>query len=358
LRKNTAKLLTMLLMVVSLSPIILLKQFSNAEDTVVYIKPDGSVVPSTAPIQRNGNIYTLTGNINTTVIVEKSHITFDGNGFRIFGKGWNVTVDGLVLDNVVNVTVKHVNFSHFYWGVRLFQCSNIVLSENEMFENAYGIHPDWSNNSLVIRNKVKASIGGGVYLTNSFNITFENNLIISNSYYAMRITNSENCTLRRNVIAHNFGSGIHFMNSNNNKVYNNNLLNNTYDAVNTNSVNMWDDGYLNGGNYWGLYSGSDLFSGVNQDILGSDGIGDTPYIIDGKNKDRYPLTKPLQLSIRGDVNYDGIVDIFDITAMASVYHSKEGDERWLPQADLAPPYGTIDIFDLVTCASHYKEKFP
>ncbi|MCW3985022.1 MAG: hypothetical protein NWE91_01215 [Candidatus Bathyarchaeota archaeon] len=33
-------------------------------------------------------------------------------------------------------------------------------------------------------------------------------------------------------------------------------------------------------------------SGPNQDQLGSDGIGDTPYVIDLNNQDRYPLMKP------------------------------------------------------------------
>jgi len=345
-------------MIVSLFQLLFPEEFLYAEETIVCIKPDGSVVPSTAPIQRNGNVYTLTGDVNTTVMIQKSHVVFDGSGFRVFGRGWDKTVDGLVLENIVNVTVEHVKVSNFYWGVRLFQCSGIVLFENEMLENAYGIHPNWSNNSLAIRNKVKANIGGGVYLTNSFNITFENNMIISNNYYAMRITNCENCTLKRNVVVHNFGSGIHFMNSNNNKAYNNILLNNTYDAINADAVNIWDDGYPTGGNYWGLYSGSDLFSGTNQDAPGSDGIGDTPYIIDSSNRDRYPLMKPLPLAVRGDVNYDGIVDILDVAAMASIYHTKEGENGWMPQADLASPYGIIDIYDIVTCISHYHEEFP
>jgi len=342
----------------SILQIVSQRQILNAEETIIYINPDGSIQPATAPIQRSGDKYTLTGDINTTLIVRKSNIILNGNGHTLLGDDWNKTIDGLVLENVANVTVKRFTISNFYWGLRLFQSRDIVLFENILFKNVYGFHPNWSNNSFAIRNKIEANIGGGVYLTNSFNITFEENLIIRNKLYAMRITNCRNCTIKRNVVAHNFGSGVHFMNSNNNKVYKNNLLNNSYDALNTDAVNIWDDGYPDGGNYWGLYSGSDLFSGVNQDILGSDGIGDTPYIIDGKNKDKYPLMKPLQLSIRGDVNYDGIVDIFDVTAMASVYHSKEGDELWMPQADLAPPYGIIDIFDLVTCTSHYKEKFP
>jgi parallel beta-helix repeat protein len=51
--------------------------------------------------------------------------------------------------------------------------------------------------------------------------------------------------------------------------------------------------YPSGGNYWSDYTGEDNYWGENQDMLGSDGIGDTPYDIPGdNNQDRYPLKEP------------------------------------------------------------------
>jgi len=46
------------------------------------------------------------------------------------------------------------------------------------------------------------------------------------------------------------------------------------------STNVWDDGYPSGGNFWSDYAGVDA---------DGDGIGDTPYLIDDNNRDRYPL---------------------------------------------------------------------
>ena len=58
-------------------------------------------------------------------------------------------------------------------------------------------------------------------------------------------------------------------------------------------TNYFDNGYPSGGNYWSDYSCNDVYYGPNQDIPGSDGIGDTQYIISGDgNTDNYPLIEP------------------------------------------------------------------
>lgn len=60
----------------------------------------------------------------------------------------------------------------------------------------------------------------------------------------------------------------------------------------------------------------------------------------------------------GDVNYDGVVNILDIVDVTSIYDCKEGERNWNPEADLAAPYGKIDILDLVTITCHYGQKYP
>jgi len=57
-------------------------------------------------------------------------------------------------------------------------------------------------------------------------------------------------------------------------------------------VKEWNDNYPSGGNYWDDYTGIDLKSGPNESQPGSDGIGDTPYVIDGNNVDHKVATIP------------------------------------------------------------------
>jgi len=54
-----------------------------------------------------------------------------------------------------------------------------------------------------------------------------------------------------------------------------------------------------------------------------------------------------------DLDGDGRVGVQDILLAVMVYGCSEGDHNWNPYADMAPPYGRIDIFDLVTCAYYY-----
>jgi hypothetical protein len=70
---------------------------------------------------------------------------------------------------------------------------------------------------------------------------------------------------------------------------------------------IWDNGYPDGGNYWSDYTGTDVYSGAGQNMPGSDGIGDTPYVIDAHNRDNYPLMGAPGL----DSDNDGIPDTED-----------------------------------------------
>jgi parallel beta-helix repeat protein len=323
--------------------------------SLIYIRANGTVDPANVPIQRSGNIYTFTGDVNAfSIIIERSDITVDGDWHRLNGTGFLDGRDGFNLTSLSGVNIKRMKISNFYSGIGMYQSTNITLVENDITNNAYGIYANWSNNSIISTNKVMYSLGGGLYLPSSFNITVEDNLIASNNYYAMRVEYSRNCTFVRNVVANNYGSGIHMVLSYNNTIYYNNFINNTPNAINQWSKSIWDNGYASGGNYWSDYRTRYPNATVND----SSSIWNTPYVIDANNSDRYPDLRPLAIGLLGDVNYDGVVNILDITIIASAYNHTEGEPQFVPQADLAPPYGIINMLDLVTCAANYGEIFP
>jgi len=104
-------------------------------------------------------------------------------------------------------------------------------------------------------------------------------------------------TVLENNVSENGVYGVGLFSSTNVSVYHNNLVNNSNQAYDDASIeNRWDDGYPSGGNYWNDYTGSDYFSGPNQDKPGSDYIGDDPYVIDIDSQDNYPLVHSFETS--------------------------------------------------------------
>ena len=92
------------------------------------------------------------------------------------------------------------------------------------------------------------------------------------------------------------------------------MFHNILNADVESGVNLWDNGYPCGGNWWSDYQGIDNYQGPGQNITGPDSIGDIPYPINNSDVDRYPLMSPWNYStFCGDVNLDDKIDIADLT---------------------------------------------
>ncbi|MGD6811070.1 MAG: NosD domain-containing protein [Candidatus Bathyarchaeia archaeon] len=133
-------------------------------DPAFTIKSDGSVDPSTAPIRRNGDIYTLTDNITGyTITIKRDNITLDGGGYTLQGTGikaknygMELLNAGVYLQNRQGVTVRNMRISGFnvgiYMGTLFGDSSNNHFENNLLTENYYGISVGGS--SCVFRNNV------------------------------------------------------------------------------------------------------------------------------------------------------------------------------------------------------------
>lgn len=108
---------------------------------------------------------------------------------------------------------------------------------------------------------------------------------------------SNSNTVSENAIIDNI-YGLWLEESSSNRIFHNILARNDNDASIIKSYgDMWDGGYPLGGNYWENYTDVDSCCGPDQNISGSDGIWDHPYIIDRRPfdtnyTDHYPLVKP------------------------------------------------------------------
>jgi parallel beta-helix repeat protein len=170
------------------------------------------------------------------------------------------------------------------------QISSVEHSKVDNIVNRQGIcFGTNSDNNVLLGNSVQ-DYQNGICLVDSLNITVAKNNLTRNEV-GLVISHSSNNTITENRISDSQTLGVKVQYSDGSVFYNNNFMNNKKqvddigwisDTQYNGSINLWDDGTV--GNYWSDYNGTD------NDL---DYVGDTPYPIDAKNKDNYPLIKPV-----------------------------------------------------------------
>ncbi|MCK4405477.1 MAG: right-handed parallel beta-helix repeat-containing protein [Hadesarchaea archaeon] len=196
------------------------------------------------------------------------------------------TVGYLGLISCDNIGVENLVFGSNAQGIFLAYTENSHIENCVFSNNENSIYLWESNNNTLIGNTIDNS--NGIRLDYSNTNTLIGNTCDNHRGYwrpGINLQVSDNNTLINNICENN-GYGIHLHWSDNNRIYHNNFINNA-DQASDDGSNYWDNGYPSGGNYWSDYTGVDSYRGENQDILGSDGIGDTPHY-----GDRYPLIRP------------------------------------------------------------------
>ena len=213
-------------------------------------------------------------------------------GFSMYGNSSFTMGHIHVSNNIINSSYG-IYVERFYlygsnmYGTSYFAMGNVLVNGNIINGSFGGI--------FLLQNPYTTRFGYNVQDNASFTmgkVEFGTNTISNSSVAGMRLTNLENASIIKNTMQY-CSYGIDLQNSANNSVYHNNFINNTIQATVTPNYNdTWDNGYPSGGNYWSDYNGTDQYKGSNQDILGSDFIGDTPYAINTNNTDHYPLMIP------------------------------------------------------------------
>jgi len=192
----------------------------------IYIRPDGSIDPPTALIQRSGDTYILVGNVTSdtdAIVIERNNMTLDGACYMVQGAGSGA---GVLISGRSNVTIKNMKINAFDYGIMLVSSSNSSISANNISSNNYngvwlylssnvsvygnriteceyyGIGLDNSRNNSIWENTITDN-EGGLYLDwSSNNIVVANNVTAS-TYSGIRLQVSSNNTLRRNIVADN-----------------------------------------------------------------------------------------------------------------------------------------------------------
>ena len=188
------------------------------------------------------------------------------------------------------ITENTLSGSVYGHGIYIFtRSNNNVVTKNVIFANSNaGINLLSAHHNLISDNILEFNIVGlwiGSILSASNGNIIANNTVTSNQRRGIEVSGDENEIINNTVVGNE--EGIYIREGAGNRIYHNHLNNrkNAYDG----ELNIWDNGYPAGGNYWSDYPNLDIYSGHEQNELGSDGIGDIPYIIDENSSDNFPI---------------------------------------------------------------------
>ncbi|MFX1498052.1 MAG: ABC transporter substrate-binding protein [Promethearchaeota archaeon] len=203
-------------------------------------------------------------------------------------KFWNITNGyngyGIMLFFSNHCDVFHNTITFNFAGIASGYNFDSHIFENTVRNNTLGIVTGYGSNTTIELNDVISSTLHGIVLQETNETIVKNNLIMHNNYtgiYLIGYTTGNNYnTITSNQIYNNrLGVGLNYL-SDHNVIYLNEFIGNTINAQDNGTLNAWDNGEI--GNSWDDYVGVDA---------NDDGIGDTPYLIEGTagSMDNFPI---------------------------------------------------------------------
>jgi parallel beta-helix repeat protein len=286
---------------------------------------DGSVDPPTAPIQRNGETYTLTDNIiGITIAVERNNVVLDGGGHTLQGNG-NST--GVFNRNQNGVTVRNMEIRKHFRGIWLLTdvyieeiTGNHIVSGNTITNNNLGIFISYSSNNVLRNNqlndntrsiyitysplgddiasfvndidtsntvngkpvyywvnqhdKTVPSDAGYVGIVSCTDIQVQNLDLTSNSQGLLLVSTTYS-TITRNNITSNEGYGIYLYKSSNNQISRNIIANNDNNGIYLyqSSNNIIFENAITANNQDGIYLLDSSQNSMNKNTISLNNVG-------------------------------------------------------------------------------------
>ena len=255
----------------------------------------------------------FTHDIDTSNIINESPVYYLVNQNNVIVDPHKFSSLGyLAIINSVNVTVKNCDLKNNFQGVLFAFVAHSTIENINVSNNAVGICLISSGDNIV-KHVFSSNNGDGIYVLGDGNRLIDNTITSNN--WGVYIWASKNNIITGNTISNN-SVGVRLgRNVQSSVVHQNNFVSNKIQAyvADIHSINVWDGGYLSGGNYW-----SDYEEGYpNRTELDGLGKWSIPYVIDGNNLDNYPLITPTALITRVFVTHSIRVKIHSNSSIST-----------------------------------------
>ena len=178
---------------------------------------------------------------------------------NVYGNASVSVNDGILVRSTSPATIYGNRVQNETYGVSLINTGSISAFDNTILNDGTGLQVLSSINFSIFGNNITNS-GQSIHSSQSYWGVFYDNTVTNGSTYMLVIQNSQHLSF-----------------------YHNNFLNGSKIKTDFSYNNFvsWNLSLPTGGNYWSNYTGK-----------GSNGIGSTPYRVNGSEMDFLPLTSP------------------------------------------------------------------
>ena len=245
-------------------------------------------------------------NITKYILIQNNNVNALFGAIRIYNTSPGTTIInnntcigeelGIFVAKSPQIKILNNTCSDSHHGININDSPYSLIENNTLTKNHVGIRVENNVSFSKISNNYIINNYDGVWITNSRNTLFKNNIIRNNvNGFLLDSTNeefaSQNCVISNNLFENNTSFALIFTAfleqsfTRQNLVYHNSFVNNNPNgqsqAKDVGNHNRWYNESLKEGNYW------------------SDWLGILPYDISGSasTKDMYPLEAPLHSTI-------------------------------------------------------------
>lgn len=164
----------------------------TAQPLLISITAEGNV-EGTSSIQRNGNVYTLTSNLEQgSIVIEASDIVIDGAGFTL-GEIYQVNGD--------NVEIKNFKINAEVNAIEVYGSGCRIL-DNEIQAKYKGIRIRGSDGHVISGNKINTEVGEGIEFGSSSNNEITENMVNSKKFEGVSLSHSDHNVFSRNNLGY------------------------------------------------------------------------------------------------------------------------------------------------------------
>ena len=241
-----------LLFVISVFIVPLRIEWINASGTV-YIRADGSIDPTTAPISTTDNIsYFFTADIYDSVIVNRDNIVVDGGGYTVNGTG-RIFAYGIDMSGRENVTLKNVGITGFTSSINLETARHCTVTGSNLTDdngismrygfnnNVIGNHiecqyvivslRDSNHNNISMNRMIGTESSTGISLSSSDGNLLDKNEIFNCGFEGVKVYLSTNNVISENLIDDSTSLGVELESSSYNLITGNTIMNSGYAGI-------------------------------------------------------------------------------------------------------------------------------